>query len=717
MFGKRFSISASTLAVAGACSVMLSSSVVIAQGYYQQTGFPQYRRPQISGLSAAATRPPAFTDTAADATAMSPDSWGESAINNPYAGYQNSSNASGRIMPNPFVTRAIGSTAPIESTTPGANPNPASATVQPPAEAVSILSPTPAEPSEGALTNTDYSRGPDQPEVPEHTENSETPERPERYADASFEAGKDLPLTDPSAQPKIGGPGNDQTLRGLGEITIDAPPQRALEASTEQTTGSFEGLLSPETADSKPAVARPPAAAPETLSVQPLPPTPQSSAPVAPPQSAPASASAALPSTSQPFTSQPFSSQPFRSQVVETRLGYPVFTPTQDEPAYRLDGAQTDPAFSAPAVAAPSGGLIGNELGFGYPQIGQTYLPVPTQSYGYGQQSFGMPTYRPNVAFRSGMPTTRNHTIFDQGQSFDHENKKKEFPPFSEIIAQGKFFGALEVAFLKPHFLGNTGFSLDGPTFSESIPFDFDNETAPRARFGFESKYGPGFELNYFTLNANSEALSRAFNGVSEVTTIASITGPNRFTQLSADAIGETLVANHSFEIETFGFNVFKDIAFKVSRIGGRFGFTYANIAQSLEASVIDGGGNVLDSLDNTTDFRGLGPKLGIDYYRPVGHTPLEFVTSFTGLGLFGRRDQFVNNTAGLVERRFGADEFIAMLDLTSGVQFRKTIAENRTWFARLAFVHQTWLGGGTAVDPTGDFGLQGVTFAVGYNR
>ena len=643
MFCKRFSISASIFAVAGACSVMFASQVVIAQSSYPQTGFTSYGRPQVSGLSAAATRPPAFSDTSADASAMSPNSWGESAIRNPFAGYANTPNAiSSTATSAPVFVQQQTQSLPALTSAPTSAPTP-----------------TPAAPAESALTNTDYSR---------------TTERPDRYADASFLPASVFKIKEPSALPKVEFPGKKAATEALSKTPFEIPP---LPKSGTSPSASLVGVTSPEISSANSVVAQP-------LETQ--------------PQLAP----------SQPFTSQPFVSQPFVSQQ-----GYPVFSPTQDQPAYVLGATQTTPNFSA----QPSS-LISNEVGFNFPQFGQmqneTFLQTPMNTFGQG---FGPPTYRPNVAHRSSSPTARNQSILDQGELFDNENKKKEFPPFREIIASGKFFAVAEVAYLRPHFLGNTAISIDGPSFSESIPFDFDNEPAPFIRAGFESKYGPGFELNYFNINANSENIAQTFDGISPITSIASVTGPNRFTALTADGIGETLNANHSFEIEQIGFNVFKDIEFKVSRIGGQFGFTYANIAQSLENTVNDGGGAILDSLNSTSDFRGFGPQLGINYYRPVGHTPLEFLASFSGLGLFGRRDQFVDNTQGVVERRFGADEFIAMLDLTAGIQYKKTIGEDRHWFARLGFKHQTWLGGGTAVDPTGDFGLKGLTFGVGYNR
>ena len=74
-------------------------------------------------------------------------------------------------------------------------------------------------------------------------------------------------------------------------------------------------------------------------------------------------------------------------------------------------------------------------------------------------------------------------------------------------------------------------------------------------------------------------------------------------------------------------------------------------------------------------------------------------------------------NTQSAETSRIGADEFITVLDFSTGVQYKQVVGENRNIFARVAFVSQTWIGGGTAVSAQGDFGLRGVTFGIGYNR
>ena len=328
-----------------------------------------------------------------------------------------------------------------------------------------------------------------------------------------------------------------------------------------------------------------------------------------------------------------------------------------------------------------------------------------------------LPNFRPDLGHRDAAPTIRNYTIRDDGKKFDHEKKKRDFPPFKEIIATGKFFYNAEVNAIRPTFLGNTGLSVDSAAFSESQPFEFATTYAPLIKFGFESPYGPGVELSYFNVTDNANTLGATSDGTGSVASIASITGPGRFTTITADAAGETLTADHSFELETFGLNFFKELKFPISRLNGKFGFLYANVAQSLLIDVSDAAGVSTDTLTNTTDFRGWGPQFALEYFRPVGHTPLTLVTQFGGKGLFGRRDQFVSNDEGAVERRFGADEFITVIDFAGGVQVKKLVADGRYWTGKVGYVHQSWLGGGTAVDPQGDFGLRGFVFSIGYNR
>ncbi len=440
----------------------------------------------------------------------------------------------------------------------------------------------------------------------------------------------------------------------------------------------------------------------------------------------------------------PVALQPMVSSVGQPMTGqYPTARSTG--PVIPLQQPATQPFMQplyAPVPVEPQNGSRQHRVGFDYPQQTAWQPPgaallqtepqvqrVPnwasmiqtpqTEQFSQTGQSpqQNLPTYRPDLGHRDVMPTIRNRPIRDDGKKFEHETKKRDYPPFKEIIATGKFFYNADLNALRPSFLGNTGISLDSPDFSQSEAFDFDTSYSPMVKFGFESPYGPGVELSYFNISTNSNTLSAVNDGISSVASIASVTGPGRLSRLGTDAAGETLTANHSFELETFGLNFFKELKFPISRLNGKFGFMYANVAQSLLADVRDARGNVTGGMSNTTDFRGYGPQFALEYFRPVGHTPLTLVTSFGGKGLFGRRDQFLNNDSDSVSRRFGADEFITVIDFTGGIQMKKMVADGRYWTARVGYVHQAWLGGGTAVDPQGDFGINGFAFGIGYNR
>jgi hypothetical protein len=168
--------------------------------------------------------------------------------------------------------------------------------------------------------------------------------------------------------------------------------------------------------------------------------------------------------------------------------------------------------------------------------------------------------------------------------------------------------------------------------------------------------------------------------------------------------------------VDSINASFFKQVQLPISRINGRFGFQWATVRQFMNATLSDSGGTIAE-LRTRSDLQGFGPSFAIEYFRPIGHTKLEIVTSVGGSLLFGQRDQFVQNSQTGDFNRIGADEFLTTADLLTGVQYTKMVAENRGFFARLGLNYQTWMGGGTAVEPEGDFGLRGFSFTLGYNR
>ena len=324
------------------------------------------------------------------------------------------------------------------------------------------------------------------------------------------------------------------------------------------------------------------------------------------------------------------------------------------------------------------------------------------------------PNFRHDLGFRSATPTIRHPGTFDTGEKFDFEDKKKQYPPLSEILKTGRYFYSAGVRFVRPHFQNNTGIITKSSSFVEGITLDHDFEIGPHYRFGFESKFGPGIEFDYFRYDETSNESQFTSNGgvTGEVPQVPG-RGLGAFGAFNA---GETLSATHTFDFETFGVSFFKEVKLPISRINGRFGLQYVSIAQNLDATLTDATGEI-GTYNSRFDFRGFGPKFTLEYYRPIGHTKLEFVTSGSGAVALGRRDEFVDNSLGQGFSRVGADELLTSIEFFTGVQFKKQTAENRAIFARFGTTYSTWLGGGTANDPQSDFGLRGFTFDIGYNR
>jgi hypothetical protein len=327
----------------------------------------------------------------------------------------------------------------------------------------------------------------------------------------------------------------------------------------------------------------------------------------------------------------------------------------------------------------------------------------------------GSPAFRTDLGHRDAKKTVRNHGSPDLGEAFDFENKKKEYPPMSEILATGRYFGSATMMYLRPSFQSNTAITETNSGISST--FDFDYEAAPQFQIGFESKYGPGIEFNYWQYDESSNGASFTGNGTEVGTTTVWGTAPNLTSSLSATTNGETLNAEHALDIETFGASFFKSVQLPISRINGKFGWQYVSIAHDMNALLTDSGGSQIGRLNSRSDMRAVGPTFRLEYFRPVGHTKLELTTGFGGSVLFGRQDHFVNNSVTGNFSRVGADEILTTLDFNAGVQYRKMVAEKRYLFARAGFVYQNWLGGGNALLPSEDFGLRGFTFTVGYNR
>ena len=407
-----------------------------------------------------------------------------------------------------------------------------------------------------------------------------------------------------------------------------------------------------------------------------------------------------------------FNSQPYPPNYpVAPELGYPGGNGSYQEtglvspPHWGVDTrAQT---FSQPQhFYDPNTGAIVTIPG----TIGNSGVPVGSANAG----SFPI-----NPSKRESLPLNRVGSLGDIGKPYDFETKKKEFPPMREILATGRYFGSAELLYIKPHFQNNNAILINSPAnnFGNSQSFDFSFTSASRFKVGFESKYGPGLELNYFQFDRDSNQSSFTSDGIETGTAGVFSTTPGATSTITAQNAGEVLTADHGLEVHRFGATFFKDWQLPVTRLGGGLGFQQIRINQTLDANVSDTAGNIISSVEGSHDFRAFGPQLTFRYFRPVGHTKLELIGGISGAVLFGNRDQTVQNSVTGGFDQVGSNDVLMLFEVIGGLQYVRNLKENRSFYARLTLMNEIWLGGGNAGLTSEDFGFRGFGFAAGFNR
>jgi hypothetical protein len=185
---------------------------------------------------------------------------------------------------------------------------------------------------------------------------------------------------------------------------------------------------------------------------------------------------------------------------------------------------------------------------------------------------------------------------------------------------------------------------------------------------------------------------------------------------LSTSAAGDRLTSRQQLKLDSIEILFFKDQQNPVSRVRGNIGIRYVSLKHFLFADLIEPGGSVT-SLRNVNDMEALGPKLGIEYFRPIGHTKLELQSGLSGSMLVGRRDQTVTQVGNRQFEQLGKIEPLSIFEIYLGVQWNFKLSRCRTAFVRTALESQYWTGGDSAVETASDFGFYGLTAGFGLTR
>jgi hypothetical protein len=233
---------------------------------------------------------------------------------------------------------------------------------------------------------------------------------------------------------------------------------------------------------------------------------------------------------------------------------------------------------------------------------------------------------------------------------------------------------------------------------------------------GFESQAGLGISVSYWEFDGASETASWTSADVSFHQTIINLGGVLGGRQFAVFELGDTVTVTDALDVQRIEASFFKDIKFKVSRMSGRFGFQWIEINRQTNALNTDDFGRT-GGWEGADQFRGAGPTFGFDYFRPIGHTKIEFLASGDSGLSFGHRDKVVNDTSGNVFQNVGDDEFLTNLNLFMGAQYVISRGGNRCFYLRSGLDYQAWLGAGNTTASNSDFGLHGFSVTLGYNR
>jgi hypothetical protein len=178
-----------------------------------------------------------------------------------------------------------------------------------------------------------------------------------------------------------------------------------------------------------------------------------------------------------------------------------------------------------------------------------------------------------------------------------------------EILSTGKWFGSGEYQLLSAKFSNHVAFNVMGPTAQAGRPIDFGYRSAPRFRFGFESKLGPGFEIDYFQFDHQSK-LTSFTTGVSDVGEASTwMVGPSEWSRMQSTGPGQTFLGRHDLEVHSLCLSFFKDYKLPRARVNGMLGARYVSVAQHGDVRLLERAGMMSNgSSTRTDDLRGVGP-------------------------------------------------------------------------------------------------------------
>lgn len=359
--------------------------------------------------------------------------------------------------------------------------------------------------------------------------------------------------------------------------------------------------------------------------------------------------------------------------------------------------------------------------------IDQLYGPAPDngraiqQSASPGETFLELPS---NLVMADGsaphLQQTRGREQFwDQFSAYPEGDKKQRtegYESVGAILSNGFWFGGADVFFIEPMFGENPAMLVESGGMVRPLSADFGFDTAIKVHAGFETNAGPGVRFSFFRYNDETGVQNFVSDGTSVGQVRLLFDGGAGAIRLIANNSGDAITTRQQIKIRSSEVNFYKDQKNEVSRVRGSVGIRHLILQQVMDAELVPAAG-LPQRFRSFNDFQAIGPKLGIDYFRPVGHTDLELQSGMAGSLLFGRRDHSVAAFNATGYQSDGKSEALPILEMYIGLQWNIELSECQTAFLRTALESQYWANSDTPSETDANSGFYGLSVGIGITR
>jgi hypothetical protein len=276
--------------------------------------------------------------------------------------------------------------------------------------------------------------------------------------------------------------------------------------------------------------------------------------------------------------------------------------------------------------------------------------------------------------------------------------------------------------FVQPHFENDVAFTTttDDVDFVrvEDTSFNYDLELAPRVWLEICKPNQLGFRATYWRFDHAAPERIAIVNDT-QLDTIAT-TFEFGDIDISATQPGDIFAATARLELDVVDFEGTKWTDFCTWQFGTTAGLRYVSMHQTYRAAVLTEDEELLDALEASHRFDGVGPTFSLEARRPMGC--ITWFSMARGSLLYGNgKSGFTaleDITPAAVGRttiaRLERNDVLTVAEVQVGAEWCRQYCNGRRAFCRTALEGQMWQGAGNATQEDGDLGLFGFHVALG---